>query len=128
MAYDIRLVKLITGDLALGKWEESEHKIKDIAVMRLLGFRRRDILLSFLMEALLIALAGGSLGLLLGTGFATFLVQSINTETVRLPVVLTMHNYAFATLIVVMASAVSALVVLRRLRQLNLVSALKAPE
>lgn len=34
MAYDIRLVKLITGDLALGKWEESEHKIKDIAVIQ----------------------------------------------------------------------------------------------
>ena len=36
MAYDIRLVKLITGDLALGKWEESEHKIRDIAVIQTL--------------------------------------------------------------------------------------------
>jgi hypothetical protein len=34
MAYDIRLVKLITGDLALGKWEESERKLKDIAVIQ----------------------------------------------------------------------------------------------
>lgn len=34
MAYDIRLVKLITGDLALGKWDEGEHKLKDIAVIQ----------------------------------------------------------------------------------------------
>lgn len=34
MAYDIRLVKLITGDMALGKWVEAEHKFKDIAVIQ----------------------------------------------------------------------------------------------
>ena len=34
MAYDIRLVKLITGDLALGKWEEDGRKLKDIAVIQ----------------------------------------------------------------------------------------------
>lgn len=34
MAYDIRLVKLMTGDLALGKWEEGERKLKDIAVIQ----------------------------------------------------------------------------------------------
>jgi hypothetical protein len=36
MAYDIRLVKLITGDLVLGKWVEAERKIKDIAVIQTL--------------------------------------------------------------------------------------------
>lgn len=36
MAYDIRLVKLITGDLVLGKWDEGERKIKDIAVIQTL--------------------------------------------------------------------------------------------
>lgn len=36
MAYDIRLVKLITGDLVLGKWEEEERKIKDIAMLQTL--------------------------------------------------------------------------------------------
>lgn len=34
MSYDIRLVKLITGDLILGKWQEGERKIKDIAVIQ----------------------------------------------------------------------------------------------
>ena len=79
-------------------------------------------------ELTLLALIALPLGLLMGTGFATGIVRAVNTETVRLPVVFTLHNYAFAIMIVALASAISALVVLRRLKQLNLVSALKAPE
>ena len=68
------------------------------------------------------------LGLLLGTGFATGIVHAINTETVRLPVVMTSYNYAFATATVAVGSALSAVLVLRRVDRLNLVGALKAPE
>jgi putative ABC transport system permease protein len=42
------------------------ERIKDIAVMRLLGFSRFEILASFLIEAVLIALMGAGLGSLLG--------------------------------------------------------------
>lgn len=45
------------------------QRVKDIAVMRILGFRARDILLSFLLEALLIAFVGGALGT--GLGYLT---------------------------------------------------------
>jgi putative ABC transport system permease protein len=43
------------------------QRIKDIGVMRLLGFARRQILFSFLLESLVIALVGGAAGCLLGT-------------------------------------------------------------
>jgi putative ABC transport system permease protein len=52
----------------------------------------------------------------------------VNTETVRLPLVLTAANYSFAAAVVVVASSISAVVVLRKLRHLNLVAVLKAPE
>jgi putative ABC transport system permease protein len=68
------------------------------------------------------------LGLLLGTGFATGIVKMVNTETVRLPLVLTSSNYAIATLTVTIASVLSAANVLRSLKNIDLVSALKAPE
>ncbi len=42
------------------------QRTKDIGVMRLLGFSRRQILLSFLLESLVIALVGGLLGCALG--------------------------------------------------------------
>ena len=79
-------------------------------------------------ELVLLALCAVPLGLLVATVFASVILGSINTETVRLPLVLTPWNYAFAVLVVTTASALSAILVLRRLHQLNLVGALKAPE
>jgi hypothetical protein len=43
------------------------QRIKDIGVMRILGFKRWQVLVSFLIESLVIALAGGLLGLALGS-------------------------------------------------------------
>jgi len=43
------------------------QRTKDIGVMRLIGFGRLQILGSFLLESLFIALAGGALGCLLGS-------------------------------------------------------------
>src|SRR5262249_25672545 len=43
------------------------QRTKDIAVMRILGFTRRQMLASFLLEALFIAFVGGVLGCALGS-------------------------------------------------------------
>jgi hypothetical protein len=43
------------------------QRIKDIGVMRILGFKRWQILVSFLLESLVIALVGGLLGLAIGS-------------------------------------------------------------
>jgi putative ABC transport system permease protein len=45
---------------------------KDIAVLRILGFKPHEILVSFLLEAILISIVGGTLGILLGTGVNGF--------------------------------------------------------
>ena len=79
-------------------------------------------------ELVLLAAVAVPLGLLVGTGFATAILGAVNTETVRLPLILTASNYAFAVMVVCIASTFSALVVLRKLHQLDLVGALKAPE
>jgi ABC-type lipoprotein release transport system permease subunit len=42
------------------------QRIKDIAVMRILGFRGREVLMSFLIEAILISVLGGVLGTMVG--------------------------------------------------------------
>lgn len=41
---------------------------KDIAVLRILGFKAHEILISFLLEAILISIIGGGLGIALGMG------------------------------------------------------------
>ncbi len=34
MAYDVRLMKLINGDLVIGKYEKEENKLKDVAMLQ----------------------------------------------------------------------------------------------
>ncbi|MBI5385713.1 MAG: ABC transporter permease [Verrucomicrobia bacterium] len=104
------------------------ERARELATLRVVGFSEREVGAVLITELAILALIALPIGLALGTGFATGIVQAVNTETVRLPVVFTSRNYAFATMIVAVASTVSALVVLRRLKQINLVSALKAPE
>ncbi len=104
------------------------ERARELATLRVIGFSEREVGAVLITELTILALIALPLGLLLGTGFAQGIVSAVNTETVRLPVIFTLHNYAFATLVVTAASTISALLVLRRLKQLNLVSALKAPE
>ena len=104
------------------------ERARELATLRVIGFTRREVSGVLVTELTLLALIAVPLGLLLGSGFAKMILRAVNTETVRLPLVLTAHNYAFAALVVTLASSFSALVVLRKLNQLNLVGVLKAPE
>ncbi|MDZ4684396.1 MAG: ABC transporter permease [Planctomycetaceae bacterium] len=45
---------------------------KDIAVLRIMGFQAHEILISFLLEAILISIIGGGLGIALGAGINGF--------------------------------------------------------
>ena len=104
------------------------ERARELATLRVIGFSRREVGTVLVTELVILALIAVPIGLWLGTGFATVILGAVNTETVRLPLVFTARNYAFAALVVTIASTVSALFVLRNLHQLNLVSVLKAPE
>ncbi len=104
------------------------ERARELATLRVVGFSQREVGAVLVTELVILALLAVPLGLLVGTGFATAILNAVNTETVRVPLILTAHNYAFAVLVVAVASTLSALFVLRKLNQLNLVSVLKAPE
>ncbi|MGV3771859.1 MAG: ABC transporter permease, partial [Verrucomicrobiales bacterium] len=104
------------------------ERSRELATLRVIGFSQREVGAVLITELIILALIAVPLGLLLGTAFATAIIGMVNTETVRLPLVLTARNYAFAVTTVVVASTLSGFIVLRRLNQLNLISALKAPE
>ena len=89
---------------------------------------QREVGAVLVTELVILALIAVPLGLVLGTGLTTAIIGSVNTETVRIPLVFTTHTYSFAVLVVAIASTLSALFVLRQLRQLDLIAALKAPE
>ena len=104
------------------------ERSRELATLRVIGFSQGEVGAVLVTELVILALCAVPLGLLLGTGFATAIVTQVNTETVRLPLVFTARNYAFAVLVVTIASTLSGMLVLRRLNQLNLVGALRAPE
>ena len=104
------------------------ERARELATLRVVGFSRREVGTVLITELVILALIAVPFGLGLGTWFASAILKAVNTETVRLPLVLTSANYAFAVTVVAIASVLSALSVLRKLSQLDLVGALKAPE
>jgi putative ABC transport system permease protein len=104
------------------------ERARELATLRVIGFSRREVGTVLVTELVILALMAVPIGLLIGTGFASTILRQVNTETVRLPLILEPDNYAFAVLVVTIASIASAIAVLRKLNQLDLVGALKAPE
>jgi putative ABC transport system permease protein len=102
------------------------ERARELATLRVLGFTRREVGAVLVGELVLLTLAALPIGLLLGSGFARGILQAVNTETVRLPLVLTTSNYASAVLVVAVASTLSALFAARKIAEIDLVSALKA--
>ena len=104
------------------------ERARELATLRVLGFSQGDVGSVLVGELVVLAIVAVPLGLLLGSGMAQALMQSINTETVRLPLVLSVSNYAYAVLVITLATVISATIACRKLNQLDLVGALKSPE
>jgi len=102
------------------------ERARELATLRVLGFSRGEVGAVLVGELVLLTLVALPIGLVLGSGFARGILLSVNTETVRLPLVLTASNYAFAVLVVALASTASALFAARKVATIDLVSALKA--
>src|SRR5207244_11924710 len=104
------------------------ERARELATLRVIGFSQREVAAVLVTELVLLALIAVPLGLVFGTLLATVIIHSVNTETIRLPLILTLHNYTFAVLAVTVACTLSAAFVLRSLKRLDLVGVLKAPE
>lgn len=102
------------------------ERARELATLRVLGFTRGEVGAVLVGELVILTVVALPIGLMLGSAFARGILLAVNTETVRLPLVLTPANYANAVLVVAVASALSALFAARKLADIDLVSALKA--
>ncbi len=101
---------------------------RDLASLRVLGFTRGEIATVLLGELSIQVLIAVPFGLAIGTWLATVVMSNVDAERYRLPVIISARTYAFAVLVAVVASIVSAFLVRRRLDRLDLIGVLKTRE
>ena len=100
----------------------------ELASLRVLGFTRREVSILLLGElALEIALAI-PLGFLAGFGLAALLIALMAQEMLEFPLVIFPPTYLYSGAVVAAAGIVSALIVRRRINNLDLVGVLKTRE
>ena len=102
------------------------ERARELATLRVLGFSRGEVGAVLVGELVLLTRSSPCRSASAPSARSSPAASSpsSSTETVRLPLVLTPANYAFAVLVVAAASALSALFAARKLADIDLVSAL----
>jgi putative ABC transport system permease protein len=101
---------------------------RELASLRVLGFTRGEVGWMLIAEQAILTAMAIPLGFGLGYGLAALLVRAYDSEVYRLPLVISRETWAFAFIVVAVAAVASSLLVLRRIRHLDLVEVLKTRE
>jgi len=101
---------------------------RELASLRVLGFTRKEVATLLFGEQAVITAAAIPVGWAIGYGLAYLLVTSLNSETYRIPLVVSAQTYLWTALITVIAATASGLLVRRRLNRMDLIGVLKTRE
>jgi putative ABC transport system permease protein len=101
---------------------------RELATLRVLGFTRGEISYLLLGEIGLLALFALPIGCAAGYLISSVMVSAFRTELYRVPFVVEPSTYGWAMLITLLATAVSAGLVRRRVDRLDLIAVLKTRE
>jgi putative ABC transport system permease protein len=101
------------------------ERARELASLRVLGFTEYEVSRLLLLEFAILTVAAVPIGWAAGYGLAFVLVKGFQSDLYRLPFIMLRSTYAYSALIVMVAVAISALIVRRRVSNLDLVSVLK---
>src|SRR5882757_3370556 len=104
------------------------ERTRELATLRVIGFTRREISTILLGEIGTVTLLGIPFGLIMGNWFAWMLCFFLDQEVFRFPFVIANSTYGLAAATVLAASIGSALLVRRKLDDLDLIAVLKSRE
>jgi putative ABC transport system permease protein len=100
----------------------------ELASLRVLGFTQREVTGLLLGEQAALMLGALPAGLVIGYGMCAALVPAFDRELYRLPLVLSNMTFVYPVVATLIAAILSALLVARRVRRLDLVAVLKTRE
>jgi putative ABC transport system permease protein len=100
----------------------------ELASLRVLGFTQREVVVLLLGEQALLTLCAIPVGLAMGYGLCALLVPLFDRELFRLPLVFGTQTFVYPVIATLISAILSALLVARRLRHLDLIAVLKTRE
>lgn len=104
------------------------ERARELASLRVFGFTKAEVSRVLLTELAIIILLAQPLGWLLGYWFSWAVLKGFQSDLFRVPLIVHTATFAYASLIVLLAAALSALIVRQRINRLDLVSVLKTRE
>lgn len=104
------------------------ERARELATLRVLGFTRAEVSQVLLTELGVTVAAAQPLGWLIGYGFAYAVITGFASDLFRVPFVVSSKTFVLASLVVLAAAFISALVVRRRIDRFDLVEVLKTRE
>jgi len=118
----IAAISLIVGGIGIMNimLATVSERTREIGIRRALGARRRDIVLQFLMETLILSFSGGIIGLIFGA-----LIPLLITATTQVKTVLTFPAFAVAFTVSVTVSVVFGIYPARRAAMMDPIDALR---
>jgi len=107
-------------------WTSMMERIREIGILKAIGFTNSMILRLFLNEAIIIGVTGGTIGLFLGVGLAHFMRMFFSTELAQYTVpIFTVKTFLFTWILCVSLSAISGFYPAWRASQLDPVESLR---
>jgi len=124
---------LFAGIIAFGVVYNSarvslSERSRELASLRVLGFTRGEISLILLGELAVLTMVALPIGAVIGYLLGQLILIGLSTEVYRMSFVVSPATVAWSWLIVIVAAALSGVVVRRRLDELDLVAVLKTQE
>ncbi len=101
------------------------ERARELASLRVLGFTRAEVSRILLNELAILTALALPLGWAGGYGLAWLVSKGLDTEIHRIPFVIDRETFAWASVVLVLAVAASALIVRLRVDRLDLVAVLK---
>jgi putative ABC transport system permease protein len=97
----------------------------ELATLRVMGFTRSEVSWTLLGQLLVQMLIALPIGFVIGHALAALILELISSEEFRIPLVVDGGTYALAGAVMIAAGVATALIVRRRIDQLDLIGVLK---